>query len=533
LGTGPRATTVVVVAALLTTLLALPASAQSPPTANDDSYTTVEGSELEVDTAHGVLANDSDPDGDPLTATLQTDVTNGTLSLAADGSFSYTPDASFTGADAFTYQADDGQGGTAIATASLSVVPAITATITRPVAGQSYAPGYTGPMRAKFVFVPADPSQNFTLAILRNGAEVHSHLVAIDPASQTSPHVVLWSFRRLAPGTYTANVLDANQAEVATPVRFSVKRPAIRITKPCCGNTYAEGFNDPVQAAVKQAGSYQVRFNIGGPTLVFSLTATVTPFVTHLETAKLPSKLTPGGYTITARDQWGELLDTASFNIKALTVKGADLSASTIYSTVQDGYKDCTALVWVQSLPGMARVALKGRGTFPPHSYTAGRHSFKWCGASPGGVRLRPGTYRLRAQVTDKYGISRHSSWLPVIVATGWRIVKASQSQRGDQTIGAILYRKPCRFFTHVYTSYDAVIACGGGKGALVYDFTVPRTLIKGTFGFRLRVNDESGHIFTKSRLRDSHLYTLIGVDGHRIVEVLRATNHYTYKKRI
>ncbi|HEY7282617.1 MAG TPA: Ig-like domain-containing protein, partial [Actinomycetota bacterium] len=62
--------------------------------------------------AHGVLANDTDPDGDTLSADPLTGVSHGTLDLHTDGSFTYTPGAGFFGKDHFTYQADDGQGGT-------------------------------------------------------------------------------------------------------------------------------------------------------------------------------------------------------------------------------------------------------------------------------------------------------------------------------------------------------------------------------------------------------------------------------------
>ena len=58
--------------------------------------------------APGVLANDTDPDGDPLTAVLVTGPSHGTLTLNANGSFTYTPAANFTGTDSFTYRASDG-----------------------------------------------------------------------------------------------------------------------------------------------------------------------------------------------------------------------------------------------------------------------------------------------------------------------------------------------------------------------------------------------------------------------------------------
>ncbi len=96
-------------------------AANDPPVAVDDGYSTPEDTELVV-TAPGVLANDTDVDGDSLTAVLGTTTGNGTLSLAAAGSFTYTPDLDFTGTDSFTYFANDGTGNSATAaTVSITV----------------------------------------------------------------------------------------------------------------------------------------------------------------------------------------------------------------------------------------------------------------------------------------------------------------------------------------------------------------------------------------------------------------------------
>jgi hypothetical protein len=46
-----------------------------------------------VSSGNGVLANDTDPDGDPLTAEAITQPANGVLSLSPNGSFFYTPNA--------------------------------------------------------------------------------------------------------------------------------------------------------------------------------------------------------------------------------------------------------------------------------------------------------------------------------------------------------------------------------------------------------------------------------------------------------
>jgi len=76
------------------------------PNATNDSYTTSEDTTLSVG-APGVLGNDSDPDGEDLNASVVAGPTNGTLSLAANGSFTYTPDPDFFGTDSFTYEASD------------------------------------------------------------------------------------------------------------------------------------------------------------------------------------------------------------------------------------------------------------------------------------------------------------------------------------------------------------------------------------------------------------------------------------------
>ena len=78
-----------------------------PPVAADDAFSVIAGGQLSVP-APGILANDTDPEGDPLSTDPLTDVTHGTLSLYADGGFDYVPAAGFVGTDSFTYAADDG-----------------------------------------------------------------------------------------------------------------------------------------------------------------------------------------------------------------------------------------------------------------------------------------------------------------------------------------------------------------------------------------------------------------------------------------
>jgi VCBS repeat-containing protein len=101
------------------------------PTAVDDAYTTAEDTALTVAAASGVLANDTDPDGDTLSAVAGSGPSHGTVALNANGSFTYTPTANYNGSDSFSYRASDGTATSGLATVTLTVTavndaPAVT-----------------------------------------------------------------------------------------------------------------------------------------------------------------------------------------------------------------------------------------------------------------------------------------------------------------------------------------------------------------------------------------------------------------------
>ncbi len=91
------------------------------PVAGDDAFSTNE----DVALSGTVLSNDTDVDLDTLTVvtTPVTGVANGVLALNANGTFTYTPNANFNGADSFVYTVLDGNGGTDTATVTLTVNP--------------------------------------------------------------------------------------------------------------------------------------------------------------------------------------------------------------------------------------------------------------------------------------------------------------------------------------------------------------------------------------------------------------------------
>jgi hypothetical protein len=97
-----------------------PPSANRAPVANDESYSVARNTQLLIN-APGVLANDTDPDGDALTAELVQGPSNGGMSLGANGAFSYTPFTNFSGTDTFRYRARDAQTTSNTVTATITV----------------------------------------------------------------------------------------------------------------------------------------------------------------------------------------------------------------------------------------------------------------------------------------------------------------------------------------------------------------------------------------------------------------------------
>ncbi|HEY7160444.1 MAG TPA: Ig-like domain-containing protein, partial [Acidobacteriota bacterium] len=88
-----------------------------PPVANPDSANTSESTPVTID----VLSNDSDPDGDPIHVVNVTNPQNGSAVINPDDTITYTPNSTFTGTDSFDYTIDDGHGGTASASVTITV----------------------------------------------------------------------------------------------------------------------------------------------------------------------------------------------------------------------------------------------------------------------------------------------------------------------------------------------------------------------------------------------------------------------------
>lgn len=91
------------------------------PAAPDRAYTTLEGVPLVVGAASGLLSGASSRSGGNLTALLESGPSDGAVSIQADGAFTYTPAAGFSGSDAFAFRVVDSNGGSAVARANITI----------------------------------------------------------------------------------------------------------------------------------------------------------------------------------------------------------------------------------------------------------------------------------------------------------------------------------------------------------------------------------------------------------------------------
>ncbi|WP_419192642.1 Ig-like domain-containing protein [Kolteria novifilia] len=140
------------------------------PVVNGENVTTDE----DTPTTIAVLANDTDADGDPLSVDSFTQPASGSVVLNPDGTFSYTPDPEFHGADSFTYTVTDGNGGTSTATVSLTVDPINDAPV---VNGEN---------------VTTDEDAPTTIDVLANDTDVDGDTLSVDSFTQpASGSVVL------------------------------------------------------------------------------------------------------------------------------------------------------------------------------------------------------------------------------------------------------------------------------------------------------------------------------------------------------
>ncbi len=361
-----------------------------PPVAAPDSYSTAEDTALTVSAATGVLANDTDPNSDPLTAALVTNATSGTVTLSANGSFTYTPNAGFNGTDSFTYRASDAAGPSGAATVTIT----ITAVNDTPVAtADAYTTNEDAPLSVPAPGVLAndtDPDGNALTATLVGNATSGSVVLNANGSFTYTPNA---GFNGADSFTYTASdaagpsaaatvtitVTPGNDPPVATADAYTTNEDtplAVPARGVLANDTDPDG--DTLTAAlVGNATSGSVTLNADGsfsytPALNFNGTATFTyqardgaessatttvtitvtpvndlPFITSAPATTVPEGVTYS-YTLTAADADGTPLTVAAPTLPAwlafvapATIRGTpdqdDVGVHNVTMTVSDG----------------------------------------------------------------------------------------------------------------------------------------------------------------------------------------------------
>ena len=187
--------------------------ANQAPVANADTATVANNSRVLIN----VLANDTDPEADPLSVTAVTPATHGLASFTATG-VTYQPASGFVGIDSFTYTLSDGLGGSASATVTVNVTAAPVVTLNRaPVAVADSINVVLG--------------QSITIPVLNNDYDPDGDALSISSVKQGSrgyatitSQVLTYKPKRTGNDTLSYTISDGRGGKATAKVYVSIVR---------------------------------------------------------------------------------------------------------------------------------------------------------------------------------------------------------------------------------------------------------------------------------------------------------------------
>jgi len=274
--------------------------ANLPPLATNDAYKMLENAPLAIQTVlQGVLANDVDPNSNPITASLVAGPVHGTLTLNAAGTFIYTPTADFIGTDTFTYQAVDSLG-------AASNVATVTITVQdRPVVTMALVQD-TG--------VSATDRITSNPAVAGTGVANVAVFASIDGGVTvqigTSDAVGAWSFTpTLNNGVHTIAVtetnLDGNTANTSLTFTLDKAGPATPVLRGFADIATNAALISYTLSGTAEAGSTVALFD-GGAAPLGTVTAAATGTWSLTGTSATPDNIL-SNLTVTATDAAGNV----------------------------------------------------------------------------------------------------------------------------------------------------------------------------------------------------------------------------------
>jgi hypothetical protein len=181
-----------------------------PPVAVNDAATTTSGTAVTIN----VLANDSDVDSAVLTVANVTNPVGGTVSVNGDNTVTFTPNAGFTGAGGFSYQASDEHGTLSnLATVTVTVGAGVDYDISRFSVSSNVRTGRTGTISLRFTNAgTVQQLRTATVTGTQNGASFYNQSQSISAAPGRTVSVSFPSFSPTVTGTisWRIEIFDDN-----------------------------------------------------------------------------------------------------------------------------------------------------------------------------------------------------------------------------------------------------------------------------------------------------------------------------------
>ncbi|BBO34408.1 ELWxxDGT repeat protein [Lacipirellula parvula] len=309
-----------------------------PPVGVADSYTTNEDTPLTVPVADGVLKNDSDPDEETLTVTVDTNPAHGTLALNPDGSFVYTPAGNYNGTDTFTYRISDGTNTSDPITVTINVTAVNDAptgvadqytvneetTLTVDVAN-GVLKNDTDPEGDAMTVVVAENPASGTLTLNSNGSFTYVPAANFQ-GTVTFKYRVKDATGQSEPVTVTINVVNSNDAPTATADSKTVANDGTTQTVDVLANdTDPDGDDLKVTAVTQGSQGGVVAIGTNGANVTYKPASGFTGTETFTYTIT-----DEGGVTKTA---------TVTMTVTAATSTGV-ISGFVYFDADNDGVKD-------------------------------------------------------------------------------------------------------------------------------------------------------------------------------------------------
>ncbi|HEV8435222.1 MAG TPA: Ig-like domain-containing protein, partial [Thermoanaerobaculia bacterium] len=333
--------------------------ANQPPAANPDSYDAVGNTELAVGTSGSqpaslvvasgsVLANDTDSDGDPLTASLGSATAGASVTVSSDGTFRYLPPAGFSGDDTFTYVVNDGHGHNVTGTVTIHVVKRVlyvknngggsTGRVDSPYATLAAAQASSADNDAVYVFTGDGTTggQNAGFTLNHNGERLIGEGVALTAAGTyngsanpqlraagTAPKLSNGSGN----GVTIAKVGTLATAEVSGVNITSATNNGVQITDTTNVTMSTDTISSVATSGV--SGSKVVNFSLTGSTISGAAVSGVAFDSAPTQTENnLSGAVTITGNTISTPGQHGVSIQNFSGTIGNLAVTGNTISST-------------------------------------------------------------------------------------------------------------------------------------------------------------------------------------------------------------